>query len=180
MTDVAKKRLTTALAVFLIAAGATAWLFSVASSDPAPHLVELRNGLVLALLVLCALAIALWSLSLLLAGPRALRLAGLQNLIALAGLTGWSRYYTDIGVLALGGAGHWVAEAANAETVAHKRAYLRSVLSATQYGVNAAENAVLEHPPSVQAELFTLLAELVGPPHWRDRCRHLASEARGS
>ena len=106
------------------------------------------------------------------------RLASVVAVLLLLPLGLWVQRHTDLGVFALGGSSYWArkaARSADAEAIQD----LNVILSATQYGVNAAERAVLEiHSREQRRRLFSLLAERAPTQEWAMRYRRLAEENR--
>ncbi len=91
--------------------------------------------------------------------------AALAVLIAAAFLF---QRYTAYGIFAAGGARYWVARAAAARTADEAKAHLTRVVSATQYGVNAAENAVAELPTREdRIRLWGHLIDVAPNENWR-------------
>jgi hypothetical protein len=98
------------------------------------------------------------------------RLLGVLLLLSLGPALRTFQIYTDLGVFLLDGSEYWIARAANTADPAQARTFLTVVLSATQYGVNEAENQVLaNYAPSEQVRLFRLLSEIAPNENWRDR-----------
>lgn len=117
-------------------------------------------------LTLLALAIVGWSKQ----RVRGSRVAWLL-VIALAWVSAFVfvRSHTGLGVLVLGGANQWVAKAAAApdEQAAH---ILSEVIRSSNYGVDAAERAVLQRPIKFERiRLFILLATVAPNESWRQR-----------
>lgn len=78
------------------------------------------------------------------------------------------RIRTGFGVLVLGGANHWVDRAAGTGTDREAAAILRTVLLSSNYGVNAAETAVLRRKDARERKrLFRLLAQVAPWENWR-------------
>ncbi len=89
------------------------------------------------------------------------RALGLLSLLAVLSLAAWTQRFTDLGVLAAGGARFWVDLAAAAPTDADALAYLSVSTSATQYGVHSAHQAINRLPAPRRSQLLRLLASLV-------------------
>ena len=78
------------------------------------------------------------------------------------------RIRTGAEVLVLGGAHHWVDRAADAGTDREAAAILRAVLLSSNYGVNAAETAVLRRQDTGERRrLFQLMAQTAPWENWR-------------
>lgn len=76
--------------------------------------------------------------------------------------------YTAYGIFLAGGSHYWVRKAARTTDPAEAKAHLMRVMTATQYGVNAAENAVrdLERRED-RIRLWSLLIEVAPNDTWR-------------
>lgn len=118
------------------------------------------------ILTLLALAIIGWSRQRV-RGPRIAFLL----VIALAWVSAFVfvRSHTGLGVLVLGGADVWVAKAAAAPDDQAAN-ILSGVIRSSNYGVDAAERAVLQRPlESERIRLFILLATVAPNDSWRQR-----------
>ena len=109
--------------------------------------------------------------------PGASRMVAILLMILLIPQLRWLQLYTGAGVLVLNGAGYWVHRAATSEDESEGRECLRIVLRSTHYGVNLAENEVLDLPPEARYRLFSLLVELAPSDHWRQHFQHRVREA---
>lgn len=100
------------------------------------------------------------------------RMIGFALLLTLIPLFRAFQLYTNLGVFILNGSKHWIAQAASTNDPTHGKLYLGIVLSATQYGVNEAENQILDnYAPPEQARLFALLADIAPNETWKERYR---------
>jgi len=101
--------------------------------------------------------------------PRRRHLPVLALVVALWSIAFWQfRIRTGFGVAVFGGASHWIATAAEAKTDSQAAAILREVLLSSNYGVDAAEVAVLRREdPAERRRLFDLLARVVPWDHWK-------------
>ena len=98
------------------------------------------------------------------------RLLGALLLLSLVPSLRAFQVYTDLGVFLLDGSEYWIDRAARTRDPARAKEFLAVVVSATQYGVNEAENQVLAHyAPDEQVRLFRLLAEIAPNENWRER-----------
>jgi hypothetical protein len=177
MTGSVLKRPSILTAALLMATTLTLWLWVLVGPS---HLVLSNRRLLLLLGVPAVFAgvccLAIWTF---LRTPRCVdRLGALFGVLLLLPLGIWVQHHTDLGVFALGGSSFWIhraAESPDAEAIQD----LNLVLSATQYGVNAAEEAVLEVGTRQQRRrLFLLLAERAPTERWAARYRQLAEESR--
>ena len=104
------------------------------------------------------------------------RVVGFSLLCGAFALFVWFQRFWLLGVFGFGGGSYWVNRAARTPTDKEARECLRVVLSATDYGVNIAENAVLKvSNPASQKRLFLLLAESAPNDNWRAQYLQLAS-----
>ena len=78
------------------------------------------------------------------------------------------RHDSRIGILVFGGARYWVSLASTAVTPEEAKMYLQRVLRSSEYGVNAADNAVASlGSPAVRRRLYLFLAEIAPNDNWR-------------
>lgn len=159
-----------AACVLLVSFDVSAWLN--APSDPGSvHLVNTSRTLFAAFTMLVSMAAAaVGSVVFFIRKGILPRVIGTVLLMGGIFLFLWLQRYSALGVLALGGGHYWVNRAAHTPSDKDARAYLRVVLSATQYGVDIAENAVLaQKDQEVQRRLFLLLADCAPNELWREQ-----------
>lgn len=92
---------------------------------------------------------------------------------------GLSRF-TDLGILALGGDGYWLGRAAAEQHEQQRECCLRVALSGTEYALNTVETKLLNDyadEPTLQADLFDILARLAPNEGWAWRYRFRRDEA---
>lgn len=91
----------------------------------------------------------------------------------------WVSHNTSWGIFVLGGGKYWVRMAAESNDDALSKQYLARVLSSNQYGVNTAENAVVNlADQNQQYRLFMLLAEIAPNTNWKEHYHRRANQFR--
>jgi hypothetical protein len=168
-------------AVALVAGGLVAWYWVRVPTNPADvRLLSISNVFVLVplgLILVGLTGLVLWRLL----GVRVSvtrKVGALALGVAITAGVVWLQRFTDVGVFAGRGSRYWVGRAAASNTETEALACLEIVLSATQYGVNVAENCVMTYPPPVRARLFKLLAGVAPTEAWRDQYLRRAAEAQ--
>jgi hypothetical protein len=159
-----------AVCVVLASFDASAWLN--APSDPGSvHVLITSRTFVAAFIMLGSMiAVAITSAVFFFRHGIFSRVIGTALLVGEIFLFVWLQRYSTLGVFALGGGRYWINRAAHTPSDTDARAYVRVVLSATQYGVDVAENAVVaQKDPKIQRRLFLLLAECAPNELWRDQ-----------
>src|SRR2546422_7621360 len=169
--------------VALVAGALVAWYWWGAPSNPTDvRLLSISNVFILAPLAVILIglsALVLWRLL----GSRVSvtrKVAALALGVALSAGVVWLQRFTDVGVFAGRGVRYWVGRAAASNTETEALACLEIVMSATQYGVNAAETSVMRYPPLVRARLFKLLAGAAPTETSRKQNLRRAPQAQGT
>ena len=81
----------------------------------------------------------------------------------------WFRTHTGFGLLVLKSARPWMIRAEKSKDPEEAKAILRAIQESSQYGVNAAEDAVRALPdPNERVRMFRLLADCAINDGWRD------------